>query len=133
MITIGEAFHTLITGAVVDIVEQRVYPVKLPFPVVLPAVTYRQIAGSRELIHGGPSNFAYPIMRVSSWATTAWGAQQLAARCRMALNGVSGPIGADPIKATILIINEMDDFTPESQTHAVVQDYQVNCEEETAI
>jgi hypothetical protein len=120
----GLVAHLQSDPNVAALVATRVYPIRLPQSVTLPALTFQQVSGVRDLVHGQPSGMANPRIQITSWAATYAAANGLARAVRIALNGVDAVMGEPSgIRVTALLVNEIELFEPDAQIHQHVQDY----------
>lgn len=94
------------------LVRDRIYPVKLPQKVTLPAVAYRRAATAREVLDGADPGIARVKFEVCACAGTWLEARQVAQQVRLALerwwddaNGVQDSY----------IIDEYEDYDFEAQ------------------
>jgi uncharacterized protein DUF3168 len=72
------------------LVGNRVYPLRLPQKVTLPAIVLTRISGLRFAHLRGADALARPRYQVDCWAATHDAASRLGALCRQRLNGYTG-------------------------------------------
>lgn len=111
-------------AANVPAVSSRIYPMRLPQGVTLPAITYLKVSGVRKHSLTGPAGSASPRMQVSCWGATYGAAKNLASLVRIAIDGYRGTMGAIEVGA-ILLLNEMDLIDPEPGFYQVILDFEV--------
>jgi hypothetical protein len=97
--------------AISALIGDRVYPVRLPQGVTLPAVTYQRVAGGEDLTHSGAGP-ARALVQVDCWANGYDAALTLAAAVRAALAGHRGAMGTARYVA-VRIVNAIDLPEPE--------------------
>lgn len=113
------------------LIGTRIYPLKLPQSATFPAVTYQRISGPRVSCMGGDS-LAHPRFQFDCWATGYLDALDVAAQVRAALQRTSGTIGSGSNTASgvaIYLINEIDDYEPDTEYYRVTLDFIVWHEE----
>jgi len=93
--TIEKAIYSLLAagGDVAELVATRIYPLMLPQPATLPAVTYQRIAGDWDITMDGANNYAEEMFQVNCWATSYKGARQLADTVRKVLDNYDDTTG----------------------------------------
>ena len=57
------------TPALTALVDNRIYPKRLPQEPTLPAVTYFTVSTTRESSHGGYARLAMTRLQISAWST----------------------------------------------------------------
>lgn len=85
--------HLANNASIVAKVGTRIYPVKLPQGVELPAITYQRISGVREHNIAGPSGRARPRIQIDCWAESYSEAKSVADTVRLVLDGHKGNFG----------------------------------------
>ena len=82
------------TGAVTQLVGDRIYPVQIDQVAGLPAITYQQISGPREHNVDGPIGWVQARYQINCWTEGDSGAYlevcDLATAVREAIDGYSG-------------------------------------------
>ena len=96
-----------------DLVDTRMYPVKLPQKPAMPALVIQKIARPREYSHSGDSNLANPTYQIRCWATTHEAAVALQVQVEAALSAFSGTMGTETVYSA-MIDNVIDDFETET-------------------
>lgn len=71
-------------------VADRIYPVRLPDEVILPAIVYLKASCIRYASHGGPSKLASSRFQLDCYSTDYLEAKQLALAAVSALHGKKG-------------------------------------------
>lgn len=90
--------YTKITTDLGSKIGTRAYPLSLPQPAVLPAVTFRSFAGTREYAHDGDQSLSRHRIQLSCWAGTYDEARKLAEDLTAALDGwQAGTICSTPV------------------------------------
>jgi len=107
--TIESALYAILVAdeTIAGLVSTRVYPLMIPQPASVPAITYEQLSGWREHTMTDRIAMASPVFRVTSWATTYSGCDALAKAVRTVLNTASGTEGNITVQV-IFLINETD-------------------------
>ncbi|MFA5162092.1 MAG: DUF3168 domain-containing protein [Elusimicrobiales bacterium] len=77
-------------AAVSAIVGDRVYPVRLPDEVMLPAMVYMKVSCIRYASHGGPSKLASSRFQLDCYSVDYLEAKRLALAAVSALHGKKG-------------------------------------------
>ena len=89
------------------LVGLRIFPVYIPQGESKPAITYQQLGGPRDHTTDGASGFVESSFQVQCWAETYAGADDLADKVRLAMDGISGTY-ADVVIHCIHLVNEVD-------------------------
>lgn len=116
---IEEAISDLIES--LDLVGDRVYPMRLPQDEPLPAVVYQSISRAREESHSGPSGLYHPRIQLNCWDDSYTGAKKLAKRIIQALDGYKGTVGSIKI-GKIKVANVLDDQEEETDMFRQIVD-----------
>lgn len=95
------------TGAVTQLVGDRIYPVQIDQGAGLPAIAYQQISGPREHNVSGPIGWVRARYQITAWADTYLDAIDLATAIRVAVDGYSGTI-AGLVIDHIFVVDEGD-------------------------
>ena len=82
------------TGAITQVVGDRIYPKKIEQGVDLPAITYQQISGPRVYNVSGPIGWVPSRHQITAWATNNLQAADLAAAIIVAFGGLSGTVAS---------------------------------------
>jgi predicted PurR-regulated permease PerM len=109
------------------LVASRVYPLTVPQSSILPALAYQTISTDRLHAFQQDTGLASKMIQISSWAESLKDAKSVAAQVRAALqnySGVMGGTGGVKIDA-VLIENELDDYNEQSDSYAVIQEYEI--------
>ncbi len=96
--------------AIKAIINNRLYPLVLPFPVTFPAIAYTKISGKRNSLIG----YAMPVYQFSCFAETNDEAKELANTLIAELDQHKGSFGAISIKNAVYQ-NAVDLYDPEVQ------------------
>ena len=118
--TIGAALrnHLLADAQIAAIVGTRLFPLRLPQKVVLPAIVLTRISEVRYGHLRGNEALARPRYQVDCWATTHDGATALGTLVRQRLNGYTGTwtdtdSPSSTIPVTVLFDSAQDLFDPD--------------------
>jgi len=98
-------------------VADRIYPVRLPDEVILPAIVYLKASCIRYASHGGPSKLASSRFQLDCYSADYLEAKQLALAAVTALHGKKG----GDIQAAFNE-NETDGFSTDSGIYRVTAD-----------
>lgn len=109
-------------------VSGRVYRRPMPQTVTLPACEYFVVSNLRRQSLEGTETPAVARVQVNSWADTHSAAQAVADQVRGALDGWKGTSDSTTFD-WCRIENELDDYEPDTEEHAVVQDFFVSYRE----
>lgn len=93
--------HTGVTAIVAD----RIYPLRLPDEVILPAIAYRKISCTRTASHSGNSKLASARFQIDCYSEDYLSAKQLAYAVIEALHGHK-----DAVLQAVFAENESDGF-----------------------
>ena len=135
MIVEEALYHRLANFAgLAALVSTRIYPMRLPPAVTLPAVTYQRVSGVRVQSLGGPTGLASPRFQISVWASTYSAAKAVATQIRYALDGFQGNMGASPFinVGGITLENELELIDPDTQLFHIPSDFTIWHAEATA-
>ncbi|HOX22841.1 MAG TPA: DUF3168 domain-containing protein [Elusimicrobiales bacterium] len=105
------------TAAVAALVGDRIYPVRLPDEVILPAMTYLKASCIRYASHGGPSRLSSARFQLDCYSADYLDAKRLALAAVAALHGKKG----GNIQAAFNE-NETDGFSPDNGIYRVTAD-----------
>lgn len=111
-------FRAVVLGdaTIAALVGTRMYPSLLPQNPTLPALTYQQVSGVREVILDGPVDLVPFRIQVDCYAWTTLERDALAKAVRLKLHGFSGDVGGSPPTWRIGLAsldNEQDNDEPE--------------------
>lgn len=95
--TLLEGLKNYLTGdtGIEALVADRVYPVRLPQKVTLPAITYQLISDPRDPHLRGVTGRARPRFQIDSYALTQLSADVLGGLVRQRLDGFKGEFSDD--------------------------------------
>lgn len=110
------------------IVSNRIYPVKLPQNVTLPAVSYFRVSTDRHSAMGEDIADVTSRFQVSAWGQTYTSVRSIADVVRAALERYSVN-GADATIVTIFYINEQDLYEDDLQIYQLAMDFRIHYEE----
>jgi hypothetical protein len=99
---------------VATLIGTRMYPMRLPQGVTMPAVTYNRIFGTSEYGHDGAAHLGRGRIQLDCWADTYEDMVNLAEACRVALTGYVGAMGDNP-NVVARAVNTIDFSEPESK------------------
>jgi hypothetical protein len=129
MITIEEGLYNRLStySGLTTLISTRVYPLKLPQTVTLPAITYQRISTPRELTHDQKAGgLALPRFQFNCWGTTFSSVKAVVKQLRECLNGFSGTFGSGANTVAVggvLSANEIDFNDPDSGLYWTAVDY----------
>jgi hypothetical protein len=123
---LGAAVVSILEGspAVTALAGQRIYPVRLPRGVTLPAITYLIVSAPRDETQQGPSGLVYTRLQVSCWGEDYDAAKAVSEAVRRTLDGYRGTV-ADLRIDGVELLSERDDIEPEPGTYQSVLDLRV--------
>jgi len=113
------------------VVEDRIYPMKMPQNVTLPCLTYQRISTPRIVTHdssGATGDLTSPRFQFDAWAETQKAAKAISDVLRGVLHGKTGAMGGVTIRAA-LADNEAPEFDPDSELYRSRSDYIIWIEE----
>lgn len=118
--------------ALVTLLGDRVYPVRLPQEATLPAILYFKVSGVRVHSLRGPSGLARPRFQFDAYAEGSGGygvVKQAAESLRKILDGFRGIVDDCNIQY-ILLDTEEDPYEEEPELYRVSMDFMVMHNEE---
>lgn len=116
------------TAAVSALVGTRIYPLRMPDKVTLPAIRYQRVDTQRPLVMGVATGLADILMQVDCWGATATTMFTLRDEIRQALERwrQSGP----PVIQDTFIVGEQDmGFELDAQAYRGTVDVRIWAEE----
>lgn len=113
----------LAVPAVTALAGNRIGPPPVQQAGALPALTYRRAGGSSLVGMTANLGIATPIYELTMWATTKTAAKALAEAVLTALARYEDDGVPEWLDAVLL--NERDDFDPETELHYVEQDWEL--------
>ena len=115
----------LLADATVDsVMGDRVYFTDSPQPVTMPFAVLTRIDAPRVHSMTGPSGLAAARIQVDCYAKTASTARAAAAAIRVSLDGFRGLQSGINVQG-VLLLDEMDGYSEDSESRRVTQDYRV--------
>lgn len=105
-------------ATVLGLVSSRVYPLQLPQTPTYPAISYQRISNTAQ---NGSTAIRESRWQVNCWASTYAGAVSLAEATKSAVEEFSDVSETPGIKMG-RVVNELDDFDPETEAYRVVID-----------
>jgi hypothetical protein len=99
---------------VAALVGTRIYPLRFPQRVTLPAIRYQIISTIGQVAHTGPSGLRMYRVQLSAAAATYEGAAQVAEALWLACDGRKGLLGPG---SSATVVNDLADDEPESGTY----------------
>lgn len=111
MARIEEGFTTYLLAhtGLSALIGNRIFPMRLPEGVDLPAITYERVSGPRMRSHSGPSGTANPRYQFRCWGDPYSSAKDVADQLRIALDGFSGDMGTVAVQAAF-VEDDVDDY-----------------------
>lgn len=103
-------------------VSGRVYYLRLPQTVTLPAITYQRISGAPGMAHDGPHGVDQRYYQVDIWDTSPDNAVALEEVLKAAMNGYSGAMGGSSISLAALK-SEREDYDPETGFYRIILEW----------
>lgn len=95
-------------AGVSGLVASRIYPVRIPEGVALPALVYHEVSGPRIHSKDGDMSLAHPRFQFTCWADKYSDAKAVIKAVRSALIGYAGPTLEGVTVPQIVIDNEHD-------------------------
>lgn len=105
-------------------VGSRIYPVRLPDEVDLPALSFFRAATETSHTHDGPSGLTGPLFQVSVWAKSYLEAAEIADLVRLALDGFKGSQANVEISG-IFLRTQHDTFEDATRIYQRPMDFEV--------
>ena len=99
--SVETSLYTLLTDAtgVTDLVDDRVWPLRVPDGTALPAIRYQVIVETHGRTMLGSSGYVRATVQIDAVALSYAEAADLAEQVRLNLDGVSGEVNGDKIQA----------------------------------
>lgn len=113
-------------SALAALVSSRIYPMRLPQTVDLPAITYQDISTAYTQAHNEPSALPRPRFQFTIYAGTVISANAVAEALKAALDGYRGNMGTGAYLTFVeacLLKNEFSNDDPELAIQQKFQDY----------
>lgn len=125
--SMGAAIVALLeaSATVEDVAGDRIYPVKLPRGVTLPAITYLTVSAPRDETQQGPSGLVMARVQVSCWGDNYDDSKAVAEAVRRTLDGYRGTSAGTRIDG-VRLLNERDDIEAEPGTYQTALDFAVS-------
>lgn len=130
MITIenGLIYHLGNNAGVSALVPQdRIYHLRLPQTVTMPAITVQRVSSPRVQTHDeGGGGLAHPRIQIDCWGTTYASVKEVTDAVRAAIKGFSGTFGTPPNTVTVnacLIEDERPEAYPDENLYRIISDY----------
>lgn len=106
-------FNRLITfPGLINLIGDRVYPVKMPQNAKLPVLTFQRISGFRVFAMDKGSGLASPRFQIDAWAENYDDVKAIAEQVRLALEGYRNMTSGVDING-ILYLGDTDGFASE--------------------
>lgn len=93
----GLVSHLMADSDVTDVIGTRLYPLRVPQDVALPASAYQVISDSEEHSHDGPSGLVSARLQFTHHGATYEAAKEAAAAVRESIDGFSGTMGSTTV------------------------------------
>jgi hypothetical protein len=134
MASIWEALpHFLISDtALEDLVEDKIYPMRLPQTTTLPAITYQDISTISTQAHGERSALPRKRFQFTIYGGTISSVDAIAKALKDRLDGYRGDMGEDDFLTEVdacLFKNEISDDDTETGIMKRLQDYVIQYKE----
>lgn len=114
------------------LVDERIYPFRLPEGCVLPAIAWQRISSSRIYTHDpfeDTAAFVRARVQFSCWAVTPLEAIQIGEAVLLALSGYSGDMSGQLIGASSAEL-ELDEYEQQTKLYRRVVDFFITYEDE---
>ena len=99
MAVFEEGLYSFISGLGLACAS-RIYPLRLPLEVVLPAMTYQMISDPKNYTQSGQDKLCEPRYQFNSWGANYADAKTLAEAFITAIGGYKGSMGAFTVYAS---------------------------------
>lgn len=134
MPVLEEALFTYLSAdpAVYALVEERIYPFRLPEGCLLPAIAWQRISSSRTYTHDpfeDTSAFVRARIQFSCWAIAPLQAIQIGEAVLLALSGYTGDMAGQLIGASSAEL-ELDEYEQQTKLYRRVLDFFISYEDE---
>ena len=109
-------------GAVVD---NRIYPLRMPQGATLPCITYQRISTPRIVTHdssGATGDLTSPRFQFDAWGVTQKSVKAISDVIRKVLHGKTGAMGGVTIRAALADAEEPE-YDPDSELYRSRSDY----------
>lgn len=123
--------YLLADEGVAAMVEDRVYPVKVPEGAKLPCLSWRRVATTRQYTHDPyEATDAWVTARVqfSCWGVTPLDAIKVGEAVMLALSGYEGQMSGQLIGSSNNV-QEFDDYVPQQKIYRRLQEFNISYED----
>jgi hypothetical protein len=120
----GLVAHLMADGDVADLIGSRLYPLRVPQDVVLPAVVYQVITDIEEHTHDGPSGLVQARMQMTYHGSTYSEAKSVKDAILASIDGFSGTMGSTAV-ASVESQAASDSWSTAHEVPVVRQDFMV--------
>lgn len=129
-ILLEEGLYTFLStnGNLLPLLGTRIYPVKLPQGVKLPALTYRRASRSGQYTFGGAVKLPAVRLEITTWHSDYKEVKSVAEKLRVELDGYTGDLGG-VTTPFIELVTEEDVYSDEAQLFGLQADYEITVSE----
>ncbi len=106
-----------------DLVDSRIYPLRLPQGFELPAISYQRVSGDRAKDINGSIGHAQPRIQVDCWTNSYGKLKDLAKAVRQALDRFQGNLGGGSYVQHASLEGEMETYEEETEIQRVSLDF----------
>lgn len=117
---------------VASIVEDRIYPVRLPAGAEYPAVSWQKVSADRYYTHDtyeSADPWVQARIQVNAWAKTEREAMLLGDAVLLALSGFEGNLGGQLVGSSFAV-NEQDVYESQTTVHRRILDFIISYEDD---
>lgn len=130
---LAEALFSYLSSdpGVSSIVEDRIYPMRLPEKCQIPALSWQRIDAGRIYVYEtyeDTTPVVLPRVQFNCWAYTFDEADALGDAVLLALSGYDGDMSGQLIGSSFAI-NELDTYEPATKFHRRILDFRLSYEE----
>jgi len=116
-------------GVTALVAQDRIFHLRLPQTVAMPAITLQRITSPRLQAHDeGSGGLAYPRIQIDCWGSTYASAKAVSDAVRAAIKGFRGTFGAGMNTVTVgacLMEDERPEAYPDEEINRVSCDYRI--------
>lgn len=116
--------HLINDTDVNNIVDSRIYPLRLPQGFELPAISYQRVSGDRAKdITNGSIGHAQPRIQVDCWTENYGKLKDLAEAVQLALDGFQGKLGGGDYVQHVSMESETESYEDETEILRISLDF----------
>ena len=116
--------YLLTQTGITDLIDSRIYALKLPIDVTFPALTYSTVSSIRTRSHSGDSSLTTPRIQLSCWGEVYEDCRNLVTQLVNSLESYKGLMGSTTVYSSF-VENEIDAYDSESKIYHIPVDIKI--------